>query len=84
MAQKAFKIDRISRGKIQDNAVDKEIDGIVKQVENKFNGLLNKLESFEVRNYTELKKIDLNTATLDDCMNFIGTWLKEIKEILST
>ena len=82
MANRQFKIDRIARGKITDNAVDKEIDGIVKQVENKFNGVLGKLNAYDIRNFTELRTIDFDTATLGDLGNFVATMVKDLKEIL--
>jgi hypothetical protein len=83
MGNKPFNIVRDARGKI-DKTIDKEFDNVTKQVEDKFNGMLNKLNAYDVRNVSELRKIDLDTATLGECMNFIGTWLKDMKDILST
>jgi len=84
MATKGLNITRNARGKLTDNAADKEFDNLTKQIEDKFNGILNKLNSFDIRNTTELRKIDLETATMAQIVNNFSTLIKDLKEILST
>jgi hypothetical protein len=80
---KQLTLARIARGKL-DKDVDKEFDNVTKQVEDKFNGILNKLNAYDIRNSSELRKIDLNTATLGESMNVLASIVKDLKEILST
>lgn len=79
---KQFTISRVARGKL-DKDVDKELDNITKQVENKFNGMLNKLNAYDIRNSSELRKLDLDTATIGQLGNIQATFIKDLKEILS-
>lgn len=80
---KNFSIVRVARGKVETN-VDKEFDEVTKQVEDTFNKLLNKLNTYDIRNAAELRKIDLDTATLGEMLNVVSTIIKDLKEILST
>lgn len=80
---KQLMISRIARGKL-DKDVDKEFDNITKQVETKLNGILNKLNVYDIRNSSELRSIDLNTATLGESLNVLASIIKDLKEILST
>ena len=82
---KQYSITRIARGKVETN-VDKEFDNVTKQVEDKFNGMLNKLNAFDIRNITEKRTADLDsrTITLLDSLNLFATLVKDLKDILST
>lgn len=70
------------RGKVEKD-LDREFDNIVEQVESKFNGILGKLNSYTIKNATDSRTIDLDSATLSDLGNFVATFIKDLKEILS-
>lgn len=88
---KQFIIVRDARGKITDNATDKEFDNVSKQLETKFNGILDKLNSFDLRGTSELRKIDITPsedpldteATLSEIVNLFSTLVEDLKKYLS-
>jgi len=79
-----YTLTRVARGKLQDKEADKDIDNLVSQLEKDFGGILNKLDSFQFRNTTDLRSVDANTATLGEIVNVFATFIKDFKEILST
>jgi predicted component of viral defense system (DUF524 family) len=80
---KKFNIVRDARGKIADTNVDKELDNVAKQIEDKFNGILNKLNAFNIQGTEELRSIN-TTSPMGDIVNTLSTFVKDLKEILTT
>ena len=83
MGNKKFNIVRDARGKIADTNVDKELDNVSKQIEDKFNGILNKLNAFNIQS-TEEKRSMTTTSPMGDIVNVFATFIKDLREILTT
>lgn len=71
-------ITRIARGKLKDDDLEKELDNICKQVETKFLKVGEKNYTF--KNYTPLRAIDVNTATLGQVANMLCTILSDLEK----
>jgi len=75
-------IKRIAKGKIQDESADKEFENVIKQNEEQFNKILNQLNVYKMRGIKKTTVIDIDKATLQDIINFLGTFINDLKEIL--
>lgn len=80
---KQYQIVRLYRGKLDKN-IDKEFDEVITQIEDKFNGILDKLNTYETKNIDELRSINMETITLNELTNLVGTLINDLKEIFKS
>lgn len=74
-----MEIKRIARGKF-DPKLDKELDHVVKQTQEAFNKL-NTGQEYFIKNITEVRELDPDTATLAQIVNALGTLLNDLQTI---